>query len=105
MATWADNAVWTPGISPFRVEGKEAIRAGFAGFFQSFPTRRAEARQRSIRVYGGTTAVANAYLTLALVDREGKARTTHGRVSLTFVKFGDRWLVVDSHVSALPPSP
>ena len=48
MATWADNAVWTPAGSPFRVEGKEAIQSGFAGVFQTFPTRRYVPRQRSI---------------------------------------------------------
>ena len=104
MATWADNAVWTPAGSPFRVEGKEAIQRAYAGFFQSFPTRVYVPRQRSIRVYG-TTVVSNTYFTLTLVDRAGKATTQHGRLSVTFVKLGDRWLSVDQHVSLVPPSP
>lgn len=105
MAGWADNGVYTPSLSPFRIEGKEALRAFYTGVFQTFPTRRFIVRQRSIRVYGGTTAVANMYFTLILVDREGKARTTHGRFSGTYVKLGDRWLAVDTHTSSLPASP
>jgi hypothetical protein len=39
------------------------------------------------------------------VDRAGKATTTHGRINVTFVKMGDRWLTVDQHVSVVPSSP
>ena len=104
MATWADNATWFSVASPFRVEGKEAIRAGFAGLFQNFPTRRYVGRQESIRVYGDTTAVATSHFTLVLVDRAGKATTTHGRISVTYVKLGGKWMVVDQHASAIPAS-
>lgn len=105
MATMADDVVTTPTSSPFRIEGKEANRAFYAGILQTFPTRRFIVRQRSIRVYGGTAAILNGYFTLTLVDREGKARTTHGRISTTFVKLGDRWVRVDQHTSSLPASP
>lgn len=53
----------------------------------------------------GTTAVANTYYTLILVDRAGKVTTTHGRLNATFVKMGDRWLDVDEHASVVPSSP
>ena len=101
-ATFADNAAVTPPGSPFRIEGKDALRAYYAGLFQAFPTRRFVARQGSIRVYGGTTAVTNAYYTLTLVDRAGKVTTIHGRINVTYVKVGDRWLTVDQHASAVP---
>ena len=105
MAGFADNAAVVPSLAPFRIEGKEALRAFFAQLFQAFPTRRFVGWQRSIRVYGGTTAVLNAYYTLTLVDRTGKVTTTHGRQNLTFVKLGDRWVVVDQHNSVIPASP
>lgn len=105
MATWADNGVNTAALSPFRIEGMEALRAYYAGIFQTFPTRRFIPRQRSIRVYHGTTAVVNQYYTLTLVDRAGKATTSHGRFSNTWVKLGDKWVTVDQHVSSLPASP
>ncbi len=44
----------------------------------------------------------NTYYTLTLVDRAGKATTTHGRLNVTYVKQGGRWLAVDQHGSAMP---
>ncbi len=105
MATYADNAVLTPSLSPFRIEGKEAIRDTIAGLFQAFPTRKGVLRQYSIRVYGDTTGVVNAYEAVTYVDRDGKVTTHYLRESWTYVKLGDRWLVVDHHVSRLPASP
>ncbi len=104
MSTVAQDSAVTPPASPFRIEGKDAISAYYAGLFQAFPTRRFVPRQRSIRVYG-TTAVSNSYYTLTSVDRAGKVTTTHGRINVTFVKMGDRWLAVDQHASVVPSSP
>src|SRR5260370_39282619 len=104
MSTVAQDSAVTPPASPFRIEGKDAISAYYAGLFQAFPTRRFVPRQRSIRVYG-TTAVSNSYYTLTSVDRAGKVTTPHGRINVTFVKMGDRWLAVDQHASVVPSSP
>ena len=49
-----------------------------------------------------TTAITNTYYTLTLVDRSGKATTTHGRLDATYVRENGRWLVVNQHSSALP---
>ncbi len=106
LAAVADDAVLTSSVVPFRIEGKEAIRAHYAGFFQVYPTRRLINRQRSIRFYNDdTAAVTNAYLHLTAVDRNGQANTFYLRSSITWVKQGGRWLVVDAHVSRLPVSP
>ena len=105
MATWADNGVVTTALAPFRIEGKEAIQAYYAGLFETFPTRRFVPRQISVRIYGDTTAVTNQYYTLTLVDRAGKVGTSHGRFSNTYVRLGGRWLVVDQHTSPIPASP
>ena len=105
MATWADNGALTTALTPFRIEGKEAIRDYYAGIFQAFPTRRFFPRQITVRIYGGTIAVTNQYFTLTLVDRTGKVSTFQGRFSNTYVKFADGWKVVDQHTSVLPASP
>ena len=106
MAGYADNAVVTSSLVPFRIEGKEALRAYYAGLFQTYPTRRVANRQWSIRVYNGdTTAVTNAYLHGTLVDRNGQTNALYLRGSTTWVKQGGRWLIVDAHVSRLPASP
>ncbi len=106
MAAYADNAVITPSLAPFRMEGKEAIQAFYAGLFQAYPTRRIVTRQPSTRVYNGdTTAVTNAYAHLTLVDRNGQANALYLRFSTTWIKQGGRWLIVDVHASRLPASP
>ena len=102
MALHADDAVLTPSGAPFRIEGKEAVRSFFAGLFQNFPTRRFVERQRTIRVYGDSTGILNAYFTVTLVDRAGAVNTVHARMSVTFVRMGGRWLVADDHASRLP---
>ena len=106
MAGYTNDAVITTALVPFRIEGKDAIQAYYAGVFQTYPTRRFVNRQWSIRVYNGdTTAVTNAYLHGTLVDRNGQANTLYLRGSTTWVKQGGRWLIADVHTSRLPASP
>ena len=104
MDSFADNAVVTPPGEPFRIEGKDAIRAYYAALFQNFPTRRVIARQSSIRVYQDSTAIVNTYAHLILVDRSGKRTVINGRASFTYVRAGGRWMMVDQHSSVLPAS-
>jgi len=75
-----EDAAVTGPASPFRIEGKEALKAYYSDLFQAFPTVRVAVRQRSVRIYGDT-AVINTYYTLTQVDREGKVTTTHGRLN------------------------
>ena len=91
MAAYADDAVLTSARVPFRIEGKEALRAYYAELFQAYPTRRTVSRQSSTRVYNGeTTAVTNAYVHGTLVDRNGQANALYLRSSITWVKQGGR---------------
>jgi len=99
VALYADDAVSISALAPFRIEGKEALQANYAGAFQSFPTRRFLGRQTAIRVYGGNTGVLNRYYTATLVDRAGNAATIHGRQSVTFVRLGTQWRIADVHLS------
>ncbi len=101
MAWFADDAVQTVPTLPFRLDGKDAIRANYTSIFQNFPTRLYVPRHRIARVYGDT-AVTNTYFTLTLVDRSGKATVSHGRLDVTYVKQGGSWLVVNQHSSTLP---
>ena len=106
MAGFTDDAVITTSLVPFRMEGKEAIQAYYAGVFQTYPTRRVAFRQPSARVYNGdTAAVSNAYLHVTLVDRNSQATTLYLRQSVTWIKQGGRWLIADGHASRLPASP
>lgn len=103
MAWFADDAVLTVPASPTRIEGKNALRAYYANLFEVFTKIRINMQQRSVRVYG-TAGVINGEFTMTRTDREGKETTMRGRLSVTHVKFGNRWLVVDQHSSPAPAS-
>jgi len=99
---YGDEAHFTPATTPFRVEGRAAVRAQLAGFMGAFPTRRLALRQISLRVYGDT-AVENGYFDMTVVDRAGKVTMLHGRYTTVSVKAGTRREIVETHVSLLPP--
>ena len=65
IAAFADNAVFTPSLQAFRVEGKAALKNYVSALFETYPTRHVVFRQGSTRVYANDTiAVTNAYSTL-----------------------------------------
>lgn len=105
MAAVADNAVWTSALRPFRIEGKEAIRAHFADLFERYPTRSFAGRQPLTRVYGDNVVVTNGYTHVKWVERNGQVSDLYIRVSVTWVKIAGQWRIVDQHVSRVPASP
>ena len=54
IVAFADNAVFTPALQPFRVEGKAAIKEYFTTLFQTYPTRRIVGGQGSTPCMGTT---------------------------------------------------
>ncbi len=103
MAAYADNAVFHSALNPFRIEGKDAIRAFYTALFQNNPTRAAAPRQLSIRVYGNdTTVVSNQYTQVNFVDQKGQPTNLYLRNTTTWVKMGGQWRIVDAHNSKLP---
>ena len=103
MATYADNANFLAARNPFRIEGKEAIRAFYTALFQNFPTRRTAARQLTLRAYGNdSTVVSNQYTQVNFVDKNGQATNLYLRNTITWVKMGGQWSIVDAHNSKLP---
>jgi len=105
VAAFADNAVFHSSLSPFRVEGKEAIRAHFTELFQMYPKRRVLLRQPSMRVYNDDLVISNTYSVLYLTDQKGQVITVPGRSSVTWAKVGGRWQIVDQHGSRIPVAP
>jgi uncharacterized protein (TIGR02246 family) len=103
VADYAEDGVFTSSRATFRIEGKPAIRAFFAGLFQTYPQRRSVSRQVTSRVYGNDTiVVVDAYADQVWVDRNGQTTTPAIRTSAVWVKIGGRWLTVDSHLSRVP---
>lgn len=104
-AAYADNAVVNGSTSAFRIEGKEAIRAYYTEFFQTYPRRRFLARHSAMRAYNDDLVVSNSYASMNLTDQQGNITPFQLRLSLVWAKLGGRWQIVDQHVSRLPVAP
>jgi len=102
MAAFADNAVFQSALSPFRIEGKEAIRGYFAEVLQVYPRRRLLPRQSSVRAYNDDLVIQNGYSAIYLTNQKGEVSTHALRTSVTWAKIGGRWQIVDQHGSLLP---
>ncbi len=100
IVAFADNAVFTPSVQAFRVEGKAAIKGYFSALFETYPTRHVVIRQGSTRVYANDTiVVTNAYSTLTLTDKSGNVSIHNLRNSTTWLKMENQWRIVDNHIS------
>ena len=104
-AAYADNAVVNGSTSAFRIEGKEAIRAYYTEFFQTYPRRRFFSRHSALRAYNDDLVISNSYASLNLTDQQGHLTPYQVRSSLVWAKLGGRWQIVDQHVSRLPLAP
>jgi len=100
IAAFADNAVFTPSLQAFRVEGKAALKGYFSALFETYPMRHIAARQVSTRVYANDTIVVqNAYFVLTLTDKNGNVSVHNLRGSATWLKMDNQWRIVDQHIS------
>jgi uncharacterized protein (TIGR02246 family) len=97
---FADNAVFTPSVQAFRVEGKAAIKSYYSILFETYPTRHVVFRQGSMRVYANDSiVVTDAYSTLTLTDKSGNVSVHNLRNSTTWLKMDNQWRIVDNHIS------
>ena len=101
-AAFADNAVLQSSFSPFRIEGKEAIRAYAAQLFQMYPKRSYLVRQPVTRIYGDDLVVQNAYTVINVTNENGEPRTYDTRSNTIWRKIDGRWQIIDQHISRLP---
>ena len=99
-ALYAKDGVLWGTLSPTVRSGPEAIRAYFVAAFGALPQIKVTFGDQLIRVYGNT-AVNTGYYTFAYT-KDGEAKTLPARYSLTFVKDGDSWMIVDHHSSSVP---
>ena len=102
VAAYADNAVLQSSFSPFRIEGKEAIRVFFAELFQMYPKRHVFIRHPSARAYNDDLVIQNGYAVLNWSNEKGEPRTYDTRYNVIWAKVGGRWQIVDQHFSRLP---
>jgi uncharacterized protein (TIGR02246 family) len=100
---YADDAVLWGTLSPTVRADRAALRDYFVTAFKVLPGLKVAFGDQLIRAYGGT-AVNTGYYTFSYV-KDGETKSLPARYSFTLVKNGERWLIVDHHSSAMPPSP
>jgi uncharacterized protein (TIGR02246 family) len=99
-AAFADNAVYTSSLQPYRIEGKAAIKDFFVTLFEAYATRHITPRQGSTRVYANdTVVVTDGYTVINYTDKNGNPSAIFTRNSTTWVKMGNEWKIVDQHIS------
>ena len=100
VALYDKEAVLWGTTSRIRRDDPAAIRDYFAKGISAFPVRKVTFKDPLIRVYGNI-AINTGYYTFSLVIK-GETKTFPARYSFTYVKRGDRWLIVDHNSSAMP---
>jgi uncharacterized protein (TIGR02246 family) len=103
LPLYAGDAVLWGTLSPTLRNDPGAIKAYFAGAFNALPKATVKFGDQMIRIYGNT-AVNTGYYTFSYV-KDGEAKSIPARYSMTFVREGDKWMIVDHHSSAMPPAP
>jgi uncharacterized protein (TIGR02246 family) len=106
LADLADNVIFTVARAGFRIEGKEAVRAFITNLWKNYPTRQELTQQVTRRIFqDGNVFIVNSYTDQIFMDKNGRMSTMMQRNSLTWVKTGGRWLIVDVHNSGMPGAP
>jgi len=79
-AIFAKDGVYIGWAGPFPVVGRDAFRAGMAGFFKMYPIRQLILRDESRKVYGDTV-IYNCNWTCIYGDGKNPTKTVYGRTS------------------------
>ena len=102
VEAYADDAVFYSSFSPFRIEGKDAIRAFFSQLVQMYPKRNVQIRQPLVRVYGDNVVIQYSYAVLNWTNAQGEYEVFDTRGSTTWTKIDGKWKIVEQHLSRLP---
>src|SRR6516165_10362817 len=100
---YAKDAVLWGTLSPTIRSDPAALKAYFVGAFQALPKATVKFGDQLIRVYGNT-AVNSGYYMFSY-SKDGETKSIPARYSLTYVKDGNDWKIVDHHSSAVPAPP
>jgi len=100
-ALFAPDAVYTSWASPFPTIGREAIRAGFEGFFRTFPIRYLMSSDERRKAYGDTVTLYN-HWTCIYGDGKGAPKTVFGRNSSVTAIVEGRRMILSQHASFFP---
>jgi uncharacterized protein (TIGR02246 family) len=98
MRLYDDDAqLWGTSSSQLR-KGARAIRQYYAQLLKAFPGTRISLRDSNPRVYGDA-GVNSGSFAMRRVAADGKVVVTSARFTITYVRRGGQWLIVDQHSS------
>src|ERR1700751_2800755 len=100
---YANDAVLWGTLSPTVRADRAALRDYFVTAFKVLPGLKVSFGDQLIRVYGDT-AVNTGYYTFSYI-KDKEAKSLPARYSFTYIRNGERWLIVDHHSSAMPTAP
>jgi uncharacterized protein (TIGR02246 family) len=103
LAMYDKEAVLWGTSSPTLRNGPEQIRAYFVSAFERLRDRKVTVGDQLIRVYNDI-AINTGYYTFRYT-LNGEPKESPARFSFVFRKRNGRWLIVDHHSSAMPPTP
>ena len=103
LPLYSEDAVLWGTLSPTVRANRAALRDYFVTAFKVLPSLKVKFGDQLIRVYGDT-AVNTGYYTFSYA-KDGEIKSLPARYSFTYVKNGDRWMIVDHHSSAMPSPP
>lgn len=98
---YARDASFYSFLNPFRLEGREALRAMYAGLFKAYPIRAIVKRHFYVQVYDNTV-VRNYYFTMTLGDSKGNVKIYHCRANIVYIVVDGQRVIVTHHTSLLP---
>lgn len=103
LPLYAEDAVLWGTLSPTVRADRASLREYFVTAFKVLPGLKVAFGDQLIRVYGNTAVNTGDY-TFSYA-KDGEAKSLPARYSFTYVKSGDRWLIVDHHSSVKPAPP
>lgn len=103
VVLYDQEAVLWGTLSPKVRNTPELIRDYFVSAYKALPGHKVNFGEQLIRVYGNT-AINTGYYTVSFV-KDGETKLIPARYSFTYLKRGDKWLIVDHHSSAMPAPP
>jgi uncharacterized protein (TIGR02246 family) len=98
---YAKDASLYTFMSPFLVQGRDAIRGSFAGLFKAYPVRAITKRHFNAQIYD-STVVRTYYFTMTLGDSKGNIKNYHGRANIVYMMVDGQRVIVTHHSSLLP---
>lgn len=97
MALHATDAVFLPTVGAFRLIGHEQISGYYRRSFGNSRARNITAGDEHWQMLGNDVALRSAQVRIEVEANDGRVQVTPSRLSVTFRREGDGWLIQQMH--------